>query len=59
MPQSTFMIVAPIRQNSVGAIRELLASMNSGPGIADPENTLVPLPDLPTFISQGLWSSMI
>lgn len=36
------MIVAPIRQNSVGAIRELLASMNSGPGIADPENTLVP-----------------
>jgi hypothetical protein len=41
-PQSTFMIVAPIQQNRVGAMRELLASMNSGPGIADPENTLVP-----------------
>ncbi len=41
-PQSTFMIVAPIRQNSVGAMRELLTSMNSGHGIADPENTLVP-----------------
>src|SRR5271170_5085896 len=41
-PQSTFMIVAPIQQNRVGAMRALLASMNSGPGIADPENTLVP-----------------
>jgi hypothetical protein len=41
-PQSTFMIVAPIQQNRVGAMRELLASMNSGPGIADPDNALIP-----------------
>jgi hypothetical protein len=41
-PQSTFMIVAPIQQNRVGAMRELLASMNSGPGIADPNNALIP-----------------
>lgn len=41
-PQSSFMIVAPIQQNRVGAMRELLASMNSGPGIADPDNSLVP-----------------
>jgi hypothetical protein len=41
-PQSTFMIVAPIQQNKVGAMRELLASMNSGPGIADPNNALIP-----------------
>jgi hypothetical protein len=41
-PQSTFMIVAPIQQNRVGAMRALLASMNSGPGIADPDNSLVP-----------------
>jgi hypothetical protein len=41
-PQSTFMIVAPIQQNRVGAMRSLLASMNSGPGIADPNNALIP-----------------
>jgi hypothetical protein len=41
-PQSTFMIVAPIQQNRIGAMRELLASMNSGPGIADPKNALIP-----------------
>jgi hypothetical protein len=41
-PQSSFMIVAPIQQNRVGAMRELLASMNSGPGIADPHNALIP-----------------
>jgi hypothetical protein len=41
-PQSTFMIVAPIQQNRVGAMRELLTSMNSGPGIADPNNALIP-----------------
>src|SRR5215469_6819924 len=41
-PQSTFMIVAPIQPNRVGAMRSLLASMNSGPGIADPNNALIP-----------------
>ena len=36
-PQSTFMIVAPIQQNRVGAMRDLLASMNFRAGNRRPE----------------------
>jgi hypothetical protein len=41
-PQSSFMIVAPIQPGRAGALRELLATMNSPPGMADPDNPLVP-----------------
>jgi hypothetical protein len=41
-PQSSFMIVAPIRPNRIGALRELLATMNLKPGVANPDNGLVP-----------------
>jgi hypothetical protein len=42
MPQSLFMLVAPLEANREGALRTLLASMNLRPGVADPENSLVP-----------------
>jgi hypothetical protein len=41
-PQSTFMIVAPLERVHIAPVRELLAGMNSAPGMADPENALVP-----------------
>src|SRR4051812_26476254 len=41
-PQSTFMIVAPLERSRISAMRALLATMNSQPGMADPENALVP-----------------
>jgi hypothetical protein len=41
-PQSSFMILAPIRQEQIGAMRVLLSTMNSGPGVADRNNALVP-----------------
>jgi hypothetical protein len=42
IPQSSVMISAPIRASAAGALRELLATMNSGPGLADPRNELIP-----------------
>ena len=42
MPQSLFMLVAPLEANREGALRTLLASMNLRPGLADPRNDLVP-----------------
>src|SRR5437763_16773260 len=42
-PQSSFMVLAPILPGKVGAMRALLATMTSGPGIAHPGNSLVPL----------------
>jgi len=42
LPQSTFMITAPIASNREAGLRQLLASMNQAPGMADPRNTLVP-----------------
>lgn len=45
IPQSTFMIVAALEAEPEGQIeklRELLASMNSKPAHADPQNRLVP-----------------
>jgi hypothetical protein len=41
-PQSSFMIIAPLHRSRIGAIRELLATMNAQPGMADPDNQLVP-----------------
>jgi hypothetical protein len=45
-PQSSFMVVAPIRQGCEGTLRRLLASMNRMPGHADPSNALVPFGSL-------------
>jgi hypothetical protein len=41
-PQSTFMVVAPVAEGQEADLRALLASMNALPGMADPENALVP-----------------
>jgi hypothetical protein len=41
-PQSQFTVVAPIAAGSEPALRTLLATMNSLPGVADPDNTLIP-----------------
>ena len=41
-PQSTFMVVAPLDPAREGDLRALLASMNTRPGVADPENAVVP-----------------
>jgi hypothetical protein len=41
-PQSQFTVVAAITGGSEPALRTLLATMNSTPGVADPDNTLVP-----------------
>ena len=41
-PQSPFMVVAPVAEGQEADLRALLASMNALPGMADPENALVP-----------------
>jgi hypothetical protein len=41
-PQSTFMVVAPLADGQEENLRSLLASMNALPGMADPDNRLVP-----------------
>ncbi|MEA3181667.1 MAG: hypothetical protein QOI59_5190, partial [Gammaproteobacteria bacterium] len=41
-PQSQFTVVAPVAAGSEPALRSLLATMNSAPGVADPNNILVP-----------------
>jgi hypothetical protein len=41
-PQSTFMIVAVVSDGKLPELRALLATMNTLPGHADPENSLVP-----------------
>jgi hypothetical protein len=41
-PQSTFLIIAPIRDGQIKPLRALLRSMNKSIGQADPENSLVP-----------------
>jgi hypothetical protein len=41
-PQSQFTVVAPIAAGGEPALRALLATMNSAPGVADPRNRLVP-----------------
>ena len=41
-PQSTFMILAPLAEGQEAALLALLESMNAAPGMANPENALVP-----------------
>jgi hypothetical protein len=41
-PQSSFMILAPLQKSRIGAMREILASMNVQPGVVNPDNPLVP-----------------
>ena len=41
-PQSNFMVAAPIAPGRDAALRALLATMNSSPGVVDPHNPLVP-----------------
>ncbi len=41
-PQSSFMILAPLDRSRIGAMRELLATMNFEPGVVNPENVLMP-----------------
>ena len=41
-PQSSFAVVAPLEDGRESELRALLASMNRRPGVADPDNSLVP-----------------
>ncbi len=41
-PQSQFTVVAPVRAGREDALRSVLASMTSQPGMADPRNSLLP-----------------
>src|SRR5215216_17026 len=43
-PQSSFMVAAPIKEGRIGALRDLLATMNlhERPGMADPNNQILP-----------------
>ncbi|HLZ98332.1 MAG TPA: hypothetical protein VKP66_10405 [Steroidobacteraceae bacterium] len=41
-PQSQFTVVAPIGKDREPALRQLLATMNKVPGVADPNNASVP-----------------
>jgi hypothetical protein len=41
-PQSNFMVAAPIAPDREAGLRALLATMNSAPGVVDPDNALVP-----------------
>lgn len=41
-PQSTFMVLAPVAGGQESRLRALLASMNQKPGMADPQNPLIP-----------------
>lgn len=42
LPQSTFMILAPIREDAMEVLQQRLASMTAQPGHADPDNPLLP-----------------
>ena len=41
-PQSNFMVAAPIAPDQEAGLRALLATMNSAPGVVDPNNAQVP-----------------
>lgn len=41
-PQSAFMIIAPVTEGKLDDLRSLLSSMNKQPGMANPNNELVP-----------------
>src|SRR4051812_42680557 len=42
IPQSSFMVLAPIEPRREAALRELLASMNDAPGRANANNAVIP-----------------
>jgi len=42
LPQSQFMVVAPIVPEREASLRQLLESMNSAPGVVDPNNAVLP-----------------
>src|SRR3954470_4562193 len=48
-PQSNFMVVAPIIPGREMELRELLGSMNHGPGQVDPNNALLPFAEFETL----------
>ena len=48
-PQSQFTVVAPVRKDREPQLRQLLATMNSLPGLADPHNALVPFGEFATL----------
>src|SRR6476469_9387191 len=48
-PQSNIMVVAPILENREAERRQLLDRMNIAPGVADPQNPLVPFGQFPTI----------
>ena len=49
VPQDTFMVAAPILPGQERALRDLLATMNQPPGVADPANPLVPFAEFRTL----------
>ena len=48
-PQSEFLILARLAPDKVAGLRALLAGMNARPGLADPNNPLVPFGDFPAL----------
>src|SRR4029450_1935112 len=48
-PQSNFMVLAPIIPERETELRQLLDSMNHGPGRGDPNNALLPLAEFETL----------
>lgn len=46
MPQSNLFVVAPLKMECEAELRRLLDSMNVAPGVANPENPLVPFGEL-------------
>ena len=48
-PQSTFMVLAPIILERETELRQLLDSMNRGPGQVDPNNSLLPFAEFETL----------
>ncbi len=41
-PQTTFLILAPVAEGRMEDLRALLSSMTAKPGLADPDNALIP-----------------
>src|SRR5438477_11119116 len=48
-PQSNFMVVVPVDPKHETELRQLLDSMNQGPGQVDPNNTLLPFAEFDTL----------
>jgi hypothetical protein len=48
-PQSNFMVLAPVAADRVGDLRVVLASMNRGPGVVDPQNPIIPFAQFATL----------